>query len=374
MKILDRYIARQYVINFAILLTIFLALFLVVDLIMDLDEFLDAGKTHAQTRGGVFWATLWAIVDYYGPTLVFLYVFFSGLVAVGAMGFTFSALSRSGELVAITTCGVSAARTAAPVVVIACALNMLTLPLQEWVIPRYAHKLVRSKSQVKYSTIKAFQVEFALDQRQNLLCAAEFKTDTPEPVLTGVTILERDAGGKAVRRIMAEQAFWDDQRGGWELVGGVGISAAAVGDDGLEAPAAAHREEVGFYRTNLSPMVLLGRRATIYPVLLSFAELREMSAFLAPDDGAIRRIMHGRFSLVVMNVLVLVMGLPFFLVPRPTSLLRQGIIASGVCMSAWGTGLMLMHVGFAGLNPVLAAWLPVVLFLPVSAVMLAFWL
>lgn len=370
MKTLDRYIIKQFLLNFAILLLVFLALFLVVDLIVDLDEFLEAGRLRADAFGGVIPATLWTIVDYYGPVAMLLYVFFSGLLVVAAAGFTFAGLTRTGELVAMVTGGISMYRICAPVVILGCLLNALTLPLQELVIPKMADKLARSKSQVKLDTAGGFPVQFAPDGRGNLLSAARFDTIQGQPMLEGVTILHRDDNGRALTRVTAEQAFWDENRKGWELVGALAINPQFDVDPASDA--ASHPREaatVEFFHTDLSPTILMVRRATIYPMLLSLAELKQLTSDTV-NPPKIRRMMHSRLTMLVMNVLVLVMGLPFFMQREPANLLAEGIKAAGVCLAVWGVGLVMLQVGIPGLNSVAAAWLPVVLDLPLAAVLL----
>ncbi len=364
MKTLDRYIIRQFLINFVILLVVFTMLFVLVDLIVDMDEFVKAGRRRADEFGGPLWATLWTVATYYGPVLALLYVFFSGLLVVGAMGFSFASLARSGELTAMVSSGMSMHRVAAPVVVVGCLLNVLTLLDQEFVIPRLAYKLTRSKSQVQYEAIRSFEVRYAVDSKGHLLSAAEFNASPSQPMLTGVTIMERQANGQAQRRITAEQAFWSDSYQRWELIGGYAIrpvqtTAAAGRLDGAE--------RVEFFYTDLSPQVLLAHREGLFPRLLSFAELRRLAANPAVNDGPIRRIMHGRFSLLVLNVLVLAIGLPFFLTRQPVNLLRQGVAAVIVCLGAWGLGMLVPELASAFLNPVASAWLPVVVLLPLSA-------
>ena len=368
MKTLDRYIIRQFLINFVILLVVFTSLFVMVDLIVDMDEFVKVGKDRAETSGGLLLATLWTVGDYYGPVLVLLYVFFSGLMVLAAMGFAVGSLARKGELTAMVSSGISMHRLAAPVVVMACLLNVITLFNQEVVIPNLAHKLTRSKSQLRYDSAKTFQIRYAVDSSGHLLSAAQFDARQEQPMLTGVTILERDGQGRAIRRVTAEQAFWDESRQGWELVGGFAIQPMGQGQGRLTGIEAREVTSQKFFDSDLSPQVLLTQRASIYPRLLSFAKLRELAANPAVNDGPIRQIMHSRFSLLVLNMLVLVIGLPFFLRREPTNMLRQGVLAVSVCLVAWGMGMVLPDLAGAKLNPVASAWLPVVILLPISAV------
>lgn len=367
MKILDRYIIKQFLINFGILLLVMMSLFVLVDLIIDLDEFLQAGRRWADRYGGVLPATLISIGGYYGPMVVMVYVFVSGLIVVGAMGFTLAGLHRTRELTAVVASGISMYRIAAPLLVAGIALNALSLPIQELVIPDLAPKLARSKSDVKRDAVESFPVRFTPDERGNLFDAAEFDAGTNQ--LKGVTILDRNEEGLAVRRITATQAIWNEERQGWQLYPeGYVIEPPSPG-----MPLEREPGTVSFFATELSPTVLLARRASIYPRLLSLAELQAMQSNPALDPTSrdeITRIVWSRFSLMVMNVLIMVMGLAFFLQLGQANLLVQAMKAAGICLGAWGGGLMMLQVGAGWLNPVAAAWLPVVIYLPVSAVLL----
>lgn len=365
MKTIDRYIIRTFLINFAILFVVLMSLFVVIDLIVDLDEFLKGGRQRADEFGGVFLGTLVTIADYYGPMLVLLYVFLSGLIVTAAMGFTVSSMQRARELTALVASGVSMYRIAAPVVVVGIALNALTLPCQELIIPAVAPKLARSKSQLSRETIKNFPVHYAADEAGNLLSAAEF--DPIQGVLVDVTILDRDAEKLTQRHITASRAAWDEARSGWRLVDG-SVTVPAGTDMFHHAPGS-----IGFYPTKLSPTVLLARRATIYPRLLALSDLQAMQDNEAIDQSQrnrITQIIWSRFSLLVVNVLVLVMGLPFFLLRSPRNPLIQCMKAAGVCLGAWGGGLVMLQVTATWVNPVAAAWLPVVIYLPISALLL----
>lgn len=365
MKTIDRYIIRTFLINFAILFVVVMSLFVVIDLIVDLDEFLKGGQHRAGEDGSVVMGTLVTIVDYYGPVIVLLYVFLSGVIVTAAMGFTVSAMQRARELTAMVASGISMYRIAAPVVIAGIGLSALTLPCQELLIPAVAAKLARSKSQLDHAAIENFPVHYARDEAGNLIRAVEF--DPNLGVLIGVTILERSEEQLIQRHITAAQATWDEQRQGWQLLEGEVTTPAEAGS--IQGRSAS----IDFYATRLSPTVLLARRATIYPRLLPLAELQAMQSNEAVDQSQrnqITQIIWSRFSLLVVNVLVLVMGLPFFLLRAPKNPFVQSIKAAGVCLGAWGGGLVMLQVTATWVNPVAAAWLPVVIYLPLSALLL----
>jgi lipopolysaccharide export system permease protein len=362
MKTIDRYIIRQFLVNFVILLAVFVLLVVVVDVVFNFDEFIKAGRGHGAVLG--FFES---VANYYGPLIPFLYVFFSGLLVVAAMGFTLAGLARTGELNAIVSSGVSMYRIAAPIVVAGFLLNLISIPNQEYVIPPLANKIIRGKSQLGSETVKPFEIYYAVDARRNLLSAASF--DAATETLKDLAILERTPEGVARRRVTASEATWDARSDSWRLVDGLSVERESeLGEIDTAVGSATRR--VDAFPTSLSPEVLLAQREAFYPRLLSLRTLHELSQNPVVDTATIRQIMWSRFSLLVMNLLVLVMGLPFFLLREPGNMLLQGAKASLVCMGAWGGGLVLLQMGLGDINPVAAAWLPVVLYLPASALLL----
>lgn len=314
-----------------------------------------------ESTWSVFRATLWRIADWYGPMIVLLYTYVSGLLVVGAMAFTFAQLVWSGELIALLTGGVSMYRIAAPVLVAGGLLNTLTLLNQEFVIPHLAHKLARTKSQVEEDQVRTFIVQYVPDDRGNLFSAQSF--DPSRSQLNDMSILERRAGGQAVKRITAQQGSWQEDPAGWLLIDGYAMRFSPGHTTADFEP-----QTIAFFPSNLSPQLLLARRASIYPSLLSLAELRQLMVNPAADSAQYAQKMHSRFSLMVVNVLLLVMALPFFLLREPVNMLQQAIKAASVTLSAWGFGLLLLQIG--GPNPVFTAWMPVVILLPASATLL----
>ena len=385
---LDRYIIRQFLINFAILLFVLTALFVLIDLVTNLDEYLKAAQHMALgsplgaedrdlSKAGL-WATLvamlWLMLDWHGPMIVLIYVYLCGVVVIAAMGFTYCDLARKRELTAIVVSGVSMYRIAAPVIIVGGLLNAVALPIQEFIIPPLAPKLARSHRNLGASTIGRFPVRFAPDGSGNLVSASNFHPQ--EGTLDNVTILLRGGNALGWQLITATQAVWDHDRQRWNLIQGYGHRpgerepAAFQGEpgagDAVDSRGAADNKEIDYFPTNLSPKVLLARRAEIYSSLLSLTELRSLGGSGAIDPHLAGRIMHQRLSMIVLNVLVLLMGLPFFLNREPTNPLVQGMRAAAVCLGAWSSGFVVLQVSMPQLNPVASAWLPVVIFLPIS--------
>ncbi|MEM9415488.1 MAG: LptF/LptG family permease [Planctomycetota bacterium] len=364
MKLLDRYIIKQFVLNFIILSVVMMGLYVLVDLIVDLDEFLDAGRELADERGGVFLATMWVLGDYYGPFLLLVYVAMSGLIVVAAMGFTVSQMQRNRELIALLAGGVSLYRVAAPILVAGFAFNLLAMPVQEILIPPLAEKIVRPKSQAGSLTIKDKPVHYLKDESGALISASSFSAERGE--MEDVRIIRLDEDGRQVSLIRASLATWDAEGGRWILEDGLRFNP----DADPSSPESLSGTPVEGYTTELSSEVLIVRQASLYLRLLSMRELEGMrgnQALTAKARASVTQIIWSRFSTIVLSVLILLMALPYFLSRVPGNLLVNATKAAGITVGAWAGGLVLLQVG--NLNPVTAAWLPVIIYLPIS-----FWL
>lgn len=371
MKILDRYIIRLFLIHFVILTVVIMMLFVMIDLMFDLDEFLEGGRIRADKHGGsTFLWTLWTIGDYYGPMLLFLYVYLSGLLVVAAMGFTFAAMGRARELITVVSSGVSMYRIAAPVLVIGAIINGLTLLDQELAIPQMAGKLARRKSEVKHDHIRTFAIYYVRDSDNRLVSAAEFDASTN--TIEKVTILERNKQGRKTGVIQADRGVWNAQAEQWDLTNGVAVRSPLPKGNGAEPDLVLNVTEtpLASIKTDVTPQVLMARRATIYPALLSMDELGRLMENPVADTARVLRIMHGRFSLMVVNILILVLCLPFFLTRMPANPMVQAVKAVGFGLGAWVTALGLLNTPSESIPPVVMAWLPVVLLLPVAAILL----
>jgi len=371
MKLVDRYIVRQFCINFAILLLVLLLLFISVDLMVNLDEFLEAGRVRAEQMGSLILGMLYSIYDYYYPLTVLLYVFFSGLVAVAAMGFTLAGMHRSRELTALLASGVSFYRVAMPIIVVSILFNALALPAREYILPEVASKLMRSSADVKHDTMQGFAVWFAPAGDGNLLSARRFAV--ADQTLYNVILNKRNQTGLTQQRVEAAEATWDAQSSGWRLrdvtIRRWDLASSSGGMGTLQ-----QRPEL-FYQSELSPEVLVTRQASNYLRFTSLGKLQSLKdnqALTGRRRVEIVQAIWSRFSLLVLNVLVLVMALPFFLQPRLGSLLMQSLKSAGLVMPVWGGGLTMLTVPSGMFPPVVAVWLPVVLCLPLTAILLQF--
>ncbi|MCL2330406.1 MAG: LptF/LptG family permease, partial [Phycisphaerae bacterium] len=174
--------------------------------------------------------------------------------------------------------------------------------------------------------------------------------------------------------ITALRAKWNDQKRGWDLETQgkrIDIEGALVG--GLTAEMQLKQVPYTFYPTELTPEKLVARRTAQW---MQFASLPELNGLLQLPEGdvnklEIEKIKHNRFTLPITNMIMLLLGLSFFLVRLPGKMLTQGAKALGACSLAFiVTFIGQQMLGTANVSPALPAWLPIFLFLPVMALLM----
>ncbi|MHC4590182.1 MAG: hypothetical protein ACYTAQ_12855 [Planctomycetota bacterium] len=84
--------------------------------------------------------------------------------------------------------------------------------------------------------------------------------------------------------------------------------------------------------------------------MLSIRQIRQMlrSPGVVNEDALVRFSL-ARFSTVLINLLVLAMALPFFLLREPTSLLRNSLLCAGTAIPAMLGALLAFAVQMPGI-------------------------
>ena len=363
MWLIDRYIVKRFLANFVILLTLLFVFAIAVDLLLQLDRFVEVARRIAGEEAGglkLMAVLVRVVVDFHGPRIFQFYAYMLGLMSVGAMGFTLAQMHRDRELVAVLASGVRLHRVAVPLVCVAFVLNLGQLLNQELVLPRLAPRLIRTHGSLGRAAVAAFPVRFTPDGNGSLFQSPAFDSETG--TLSQLTILERDEAGRAVRRISAQRAEWDETEGAWHLTDGRAISPQTAAG---ESTAVLVGHPVEYYPTDLTPRVLTMRRYREYATMLSLKQIREMIQTPGVvDTDALVRFQFARFTTVLINMLILLIALPFYLLREPANLLRNSALCAAVTMPAMFGALVGFAVDLPGIPPGAGVFLPVLVLIP----------
>jgi lipopolysaccharide export system permease protein len=369
MKILDRYILRSFLYSYVLSILVLISLYVVLDLFVNFDEFTEADKTAIQS--------IRDIVDFYGYNVPMYFSQLSGVITAFAACATMARLHRQNEITALLASGTSLFRIAAPIVLASLAMNGLLVLDQEFLLPAVAPKLARPRDDV--SGIRSTSGIWCVRDGENRLLSAQYFSPHQARV-RGLVIVELSRQGNRSARlgdvITAAKARWDAPRHGWDLTdGGIGygvrVQVADAVAAGITSETPVKRVPLDFYPTELDPEQLRSRQTAQWVQFLSVRQLNELLKRPDMNTLEIEKIKHGRFTLPVTNMILLLLGLSFFMNRVPANMLTQGGKALGTCAAAFMItfiGQQLMGAG--NLPPALPAWLPILLGLPVAALLL----
>jgi len=364
MAILDRHVVHRFLWNFVLLFGAIFLFGIAVDVVLNTPRFLEAADAVvSRGQAGSRWIALpLVLLDFHGPRLFQFFQFMVGLVSVGAMGFTFSQMHRARELTAIMAAGIRLRRPAMALLAAAGALNLLQLASQEWVLPGLAPRLIRTHSDLVAQRGTEFPVPLTRDADGRLLQAESFDPLSGE--VKGLLVLERTGGHQARRRVSALSATWDAGRDAWLLRDG---RAMDLPDRPVEAAGTAVVERpVDAVATNLGPEAIMTRRFRIYGQMLSTPSLLELCDLGGGERLNAGRLLAARVMGPVVNLLVLAVAIPFFLLREPRGLLQQSLRAAAFAVPASITAITLTTLPMPGLPPMLAAALPAAVLLPIA--------
>ena len=134
--IIDRYVAKLFLLYFLAGLLVFSTLFLAVDFMTQAAKFSDAGMD--------------SLLRYYGYLLPSIVYNMFPVASLLSTVFTLSTLNKSNELVALFSSGMSLARICAPILILVAIFSTVSFWMGDRVLPRFEQK----KNYVYYVELK----------------------------------------------------------------------------------------------------------------------------------------------------------------------------------------------------------------------------
>jgi lipopolysaccharide export system permease protein len=358
MKILDRYIAKSFLVGYLISFCVLIGLRVIIDLFVNLDEFTE----HAAL--GV-WAVVRNIVTYYGLNMTLYFRDIAGVIVVVAAAFSLGKMVRTNELVAMIASGVSAKRIVMPILLLAVFFTGLAVADQELLIPSLTDQLARDADAT--GAQQSYAIWFMTDANGSLICSLRY--DEASQSLYRPTFITRrwnETLGiwEVTGRVSADLATYNPATGVWDLIDGVAVSTNST-----LAPKA-----VPSYRAaDLQPKEIAIRRKSGYTSLLSSRQLAALAAQQTKikDMAQLLSQKHFRITDPIISLTMLMVSLPVLICRDPRTM-KSAVLVSFALTAAcfvvtFVCKMFATEVIFAGrVMPELWAWLPVFLFLPIA--------
>lgn len=365
MRILDRHIMVRMSLNFILLFLLLYLFAATIDVILNLEHFDEVARQRLGDDAGFFDRMLTSLAlafNFHGPQFFQFFAYLHGLVAIGALGFTATQMSRNRELVAMLASGMSLYRASMPFLAVVFGLGLLQLVNQEVILPRLAPLLLRDHSQIGMESTSSFPISFTMDSSGALVQSPGF--DPATGVLDSPSIILRDDRGRTVQRIRATSATWDEATDCWLLTDGTSVDVVHAAD---QRTAAMRPEPVDRFCTDLSPNLLTIRRFGQFTGMLSSSQIGQMldSEDVREADSLLRS-RYSRWTSVLVNLLIILIAMPFFMHREPTNLLARSFLCILVVVPLYLMVATFMLVPLPGISPALGAFLPVIVLLPVA--------
>ncbi|HXK10309.1 MAG TPA: LptF/LptG family permease [Vicinamibacteria bacterium] len=368
-SILDRYIARSWVSNVALVLLAFVSIFVLAEF-MDLVDDIQQNKVAWRVVLRYYIAHIWQIGFLMVPVAVLVGV----LITLGL-------LARRNEITAMKAGGISVLRATGPVLGMGLLASGVLYGMQEWMLP-----VTNKAAALQFNVIKGRPAQtsdqfdrrwvLARDERfYNFDYIVERAKAAPQGVaepttggdfaVYGFSIYDVDPRSWDLReRLFARQATWDaarrtyDLEDGWRRTTGARSSFRPFSSQRVRALGADPGGEVeppSYFRREDKPSETMG-----------FGELRDYIASLQArgfDVAKLRVQLHRKVAFPMVGFVMTVLAVPFsFVVARRGALYGIGL-AIVIAIFYWAVlGAFEAFGNNAYLHPALAAWAPNLLF------------
>ena len=362
-KTFDLYVARQYIVAYAICSVSFVGLFVIIESFAKLDRFLRQDTPF-----------LIALVKYQLAMIPTAYAgYLSPVLTLAAAMFTMTSLTRHNELAPLKGAGISVYRIMAPLFVLATFLMVGTFLIKDRLIPRFKDPI---REALSLSRARPLSPPPYFDGERGFLIRVHQYSPTKK-IGHEVGISEMHPNGKMKQQVDANQMEWvassDPEEGYWLLHdgsiqrwdedGNLLVNAAASRFDRLKMPF--RRMEL---QTNMRPIDLESSDVEIS--YLSWKDLKRQYR-RQPYHQHLAVKLHHHFAFPLSHIVLLFLGLPFVLNLGTRSgflSLAMSILICGVFFLVSWFSMSIANQSQI-LSPILATWLPVMLFASVGITM-----
>ena len=375
----DRYVLQHYSYAYVVCAMSFLGIYIAAEVLSRIKKFL-------APHGIPLWRVL---LEYYSVMIPVAYTYYLGpVLTLSAAMFALTLLNKNNELMPLKAAGMSLYRIVAPIFGLGFLFAVLTFLSQEFLIPSlkdqirevygYSHRTLSRKSQVLIDGNTEFNITryWPAKKRGDQVIVTYYRF-SPEK-------------GKKVpeRQYVADYLHWepvtDREEGGktasppgrWVLKEGKEPVREYLYDarGDLIVPEGETKTYKTYIRLTLSTLStrLLPEDFEAAGENIQYLSLRDLKRQWArrPSSNHILVRIHQHWSFPFTHVVLLLLGLPFVLNQENRSVFLGVLVSIGICVAYYIVNAMCTELGSKGvLQPVVAAWLPVLFFAGLGAVL-----
>lgn len=375
MRILDRYLIRQFCFALVFALVAFWIIYVAVNLIDNLGKFMDKG------------ASLFLVLKYYFFSTPYILALALPVAMLLSCLFSLGQLAKNNELTAMKSAGVSLYRILLPVLILSLLISLFVIGFGGWIVPLTVQKT---------EEIRTVEIEkgrrdqnvplanlFVQDQKGRIFYLASY--DAKEKAGIGA-LVQRFEENRLKSEIRAERVTW--QNGGWLFEKGVerifSDSLAAGGNaedeekpESGSAPRVPGEEYRAFDRLfvqdlKIEPEALERRPKKIdemgYTELAQYVKMKKRAGQIVAKENT---DLHIKIAFPLVNFIIVLFGAPIAANPRRSGLVMGFAISLFIAFVYYTLIKMGQSFGYSEkLPPLVAAWGANVLFAILGVVLL----
>jgi lipopolysaccharide export system permease protein len=369
--ILDRYMLRHFAQIFVICFLSLAGLYVVIDAFQHLDSFTAYADVHGSVVG--------VMAEFYSYQSFDLFDRVCGMIAMIAAMFTITWLQRHQEMTAMMAAGISKFRIVKPIVLAVIAISFLAAANREFIIPRVRNELTRDTKDLAGNEFRDLEARY--DGQTDILLGGE-KSVISERRIVQPTFVLPNTLSKYGKQLVAENAYYleasENHPSGY-LLKGVTVPtnidkliSLRQGDQVIivtSKEAQWLNKGEAFVVSQLS-FELLANGASWRRFASTKELLDELNQPSVEPGADLRVAIHSRILQPFMDSAMLMLGLPLMFSRRN----RNIFLSVGICLTAAiafsVVTLACQSLGGLGLlRPTLAAWIPLLVFVPVAVAM-----
>lgn len=372
MNILDRYTTRLFVKIYLIAMICMMGLWLIVDLVKNFDKLTPPDSQTASMIN--------VLGQYYGARLLVLFNNLSPIIVLIAVISTISMMRSRDEMVALQSNGVSPLRTTKPLIIASIVIALIAAGNREFGIPYFQSDLSRSAQNWRGTEKESIGATF--DHKTDILIGGQYAVLENKTIIKPRFQLHRRLG-EFPQIIESKSAMYlaatNDHPEGYllkDVIKPVDFSnmpsVQLAGVDVIITPLD-DKQQSWLAKTDLFvvsslPFEFLVMENTQFQYS-SINQLRNLLKNESLDYGANLRVqLHARFVEPILDVTLLLLGLPLVLSRKPKKLVIS--VAMGSLIVAFFFGVIVtchsLGANSSVISPSLAAWLPLIILTPVA--------
>lgn len=365
-KILDRQLVFSYVKSYLVCLISLMSLFVIVDLFQNLDNFWENNKSLQKVFA--------FIAAYYAAKVMLIFDRLSEAIVLMAAMFTVAWMQRNNEILPLLSAGVSTRRIIRPVLFASSAMVFLAVLNQELVLPTIDPDIIEHRGDAKGERELAVKGGF----ENNGVFISGDRAYKKDLTIKGFHVIfpQNTPEFEGLQALYAEEAkyrpagFNGRPYGVWEMTKvkppQQQQDLSQRKDKILENPVPGKY----YLRTTDIDFRTATRPKHWHQFIPTFSLLDELGRIDHSKLATVAVLFHTRITRPLLGILLVFMGLSIILRDQN----RNVFISTGLCLLLCAVFFLICfgckYLGdYEYLTPIIAAWLPILLFGPLSTVM-----